>query len=157
MNISAKSQWTSSAVEYSRLKRNVQCRQGEGGMWGLTDVETGGVSGLEDKLVCRFKLVVDVVWGGVRQFVYDTNRPAFLERDLVGLSVDSNWQVWVQYCVCLALVAIAAAIIGKLVTSTWHCFTEKAEKNAKISQMIQQKRCIQNWVVNVLPLDVKIA
>ena len=29
--------------------------------------------------------------------MYDTNRPAFLERDLVGLSVDGNWQVWVQY------------------------------------------------------------
>ena len=27
----------------------------------------------------------------------DTDRPAFLERDLVGLSVDSNWQVWVRY------------------------------------------------------------
>ena len=33
---------------------------------GFTDVETGGVSGLEDKLVCGFKLAVDVVWGGVR-------------------------------------------------------------------------------------------
>ena len=29
--------------------------------------------------------------------MYDTNKPAFLERDLVGLSVDSNWQVWVRY------------------------------------------------------------
>ena len=33
---------------------------------GLTDVETRGVSGLEDKLVCSFKLVTDVNWGGVR-------------------------------------------------------------------------------------------
>ena len=32
---------------------------------GLTDVETGGVSGLEDKLVCSFKLVADVVWDGI--------------------------------------------------------------------------------------------
>ena len=46
---------------------------------------------MEDKLVCSFKLVADVVWGGVRYFVYDISRPAFLERDLVGLSVDSNW------------------------------------------------------------------
>ena len=30
------------------------------------DVETGGVSGLEDKLVCSFKLAADVVLGGVR-------------------------------------------------------------------------------------------
>ena len=29
--------------------------------------------------------------------MYDTNRPAFLERGLVGLSVDSNWKVWVRY------------------------------------------------------------
>ena len=33
---------------------------------GLTDVETGGVSGLENKMVCSFKLAADVVWGGVR-------------------------------------------------------------------------------------------
>ena len=33
---------------------------------GLMDVETGGVLGLEDKLVCSFKLVADVVWGGVK-------------------------------------------------------------------------------------------
>ena len=26
----------------------------------------GGVSGLEDKLVCSFKLAANVVWGGVR-------------------------------------------------------------------------------------------
>ena len=32
-------------------------------MWGLTDVETGGVSELEDKLVCSFKLAADVFWG----------------------------------------------------------------------------------------------
>ena len=29
--------------------------------------------------------------------MYDTNRSVFLERDLVGLSVDSNWEVRVQY------------------------------------------------------------
>ena len=33
-----------------------------------------------------------------------------------------------RYFVCLALVAIATAIIAKLVTNTWHCFTEIAEK-----------------------------
>ena len=32
------------------------------------------------------------------QFLYETNSPAFLERDLVGLCVIGNWQVWVQYC-----------------------------------------------------------
>ena len=30
-------------------------------MWGLMDVETEGVSGLEDKFVCSFKLAADVV------------------------------------------------------------------------------------------------
>ena len=29
--------------------------------------------------------------GGVKQFIYDTNRPAFLERNLVGLGVNGNW------------------------------------------------------------------
>ena len=33
---------------------------------GLTDVESWVVSGLEDKLVCSFKLAMDVIWGGVR-------------------------------------------------------------------------------------------
>ena len=33
---------------------------------GLTDVETGAVSGLEDKFVCSFILAKDVIWGGVR-------------------------------------------------------------------------------------------
>ena len=31
----------------------------------LTDVETRGVSGLEDELICNFKLAENVVWGGV--------------------------------------------------------------------------------------------
>ena len=30
--------------------------------------------------------------------------------------------------VCFALVAIATVIVAELVTNTWHCFTEKAEK-----------------------------
>ena len=41
---------------------------------------------------------MNVVRGGIWQFVYDTNRPAFLERGLVGLGVNGNWQVWVRYC-----------------------------------------------------------
>ena len=57
----------------------------------LTDVESGGVSRLEDELACSFKLAADLVWGGVWQFVIDTDRPAFLERDLVGLCVNDNW------------------------------------------------------------------
>ena len=29
------------------------------------DVETGGMSGLENKVVCSFKLAADDVWGGI--------------------------------------------------------------------------------------------
>ena len=36
-----------------------------------------------------------------------------------------------RYFVCLALFANATAIVAKLVTNTWHCFTEKAEKMLK--------------------------
>ena len=39
-----------------------------------------------------------MVRSGVWQFVYDTNRPAFQKRDLVGLGMNGNWQVWVRYC-----------------------------------------------------------
>ena len=33
---------------------------------GLTDIEPWVVLGLEDKLVCSFKLAADLFWGGVR-------------------------------------------------------------------------------------------
>ena len=39
-----------------------------------------------------------------------------------------RFHIYCRYCVCLALVAIATAIVAKLVTNTWHCFTEKTEK-----------------------------
>ena len=32
---------------------------------GLMDVETGGVLGLEDELVCSFKLAANVIRGGI--------------------------------------------------------------------------------------------
>ena len=40
------------------------------------------------KLVCNFKLVADMVRGGVREFVYDADRSAFLETELMGFDVD---------------------------------------------------------------------
>ena len=40
------------------------------------------------KLICCFKLAADMVRGGNREFVNDTDRPAFLERELLGLGVD---------------------------------------------------------------------
>ena len=42
-------------------------------------------------MICCFVLVVDVIRGGIREFVDDTDGPAFLERELVGLGVDRYW------------------------------------------------------------------
>jgi hypothetical protein len=39
-------------------------------------------------LICHFILAVDMVGGGIWEFVNDTDRPAFLERELEGLGVD---------------------------------------------------------------------
>ena len=39
-------------------------------------------------MICRFTLAVDVLGGGIREFVDDTDGLAFLERELVGLGVD---------------------------------------------------------------------
>jgi hypothetical protein len=59
---------------------------------GATRGESDWMLILEDcKLVCRFKLVVDMVGGGIRQFVNDTEGPAFLERELIKLSMDRYW------------------------------------------------------------------
>ena len=49
------------------------------------------------KVDMLFQIGSDMVRDGIWQFVYDTNRPAFLERDLVGVGVNGNWQVWVRY------------------------------------------------------------
>ena len=62
-----------------------------------------------------------------------------------------------RYFVCLALVSIATANRSQATDKHMALLCRKGRKNAKISQMIQQKLCIQNWVVNVYPLDVKIA
>ena len=50
----------------------------------LADVYAGRLPGLKDKLICHFKLAADMVRTGVREFVYDTDRPAFLKKELVG-------------------------------------------------------------------------
>ena len=61
--LSARSQWPSSAVEYRRLSKLFSAAEARLEFGVLTDVETGGVSGLDDKLVCSFKLAADIVWG----------------------------------------------------------------------------------------------
>ena len=39
----------------------------------LSDVGTGRLSGLEFMLVCYFELAMDMVRGGIREFVYDVD------------------------------------------------------------------------------------
>ena len=53
----------------------------------LSNVGTRRLTGLKYKLICLFKLVADIVGGGIQEFVNDTDGPAFLER-LLGLGVD---------------------------------------------------------------------
>ena len=39
-------------------------------------------------MIHRFMLAVDVVGGGIREFMNNADGPPFLERELVGLGVD---------------------------------------------------------------------
>ena len=64
------------------------------GKWGcrgrvrVPDVDIRRLSGLKFKLVCHFELAVDLVRGGIREFLNDTGRLAFLERELMGFDMD---------------------------------------------------------------------
>jgi hypothetical protein len=49
----------------------------------LTDVNAARV-----ELLCHFKVAVDIVRGSIREFVYDTDRPAFLKREMMGFRID---------------------------------------------------------------------
>jgi hypothetical protein len=42
----------------------------------------------QNELICCFILVAYMVGGGIREFVNDMDRPAFLKRELMGLGVD---------------------------------------------------------------------
>ena len=55
MNISARSQWPSSAVEYRRLKQNFKCRQGMGGMWGFNGCWDRGRVGIGGQVGMQFQ------------------------------------------------------------------------------------------------------
>ena len=57
----------------------------------LADINRGKLSGLKYELVCLFKLAVDIVGSGFREFVNDTDGPAFLERELMALGVNGYW------------------------------------------------------------------
>ena len=62
--------------------------KGGGGRVRLLNVDTGRLSGMKYKLICHLKVAADMVGGGMREFVNDTDGPAFLERDLMGLGVN---------------------------------------------------------------------
>ena len=59
-----------------------------GGQVRLLDFNTRRRSQLQQKLVCCFKLAVDMV----REFVYDTDRPT----SIPGKGADGIWCGWVQ-------------------------------------------------------------
>ena len=58
--------------------------KGGGGRVRLFYVDTGRLSGLKYKLICRYKLAVDMVRGDIWEFVNGREGPAFLERELMG-------------------------------------------------------------------------
>ena len=54
----------------------------------LSDVYTGKLSGLKYKLICRFKLAVDMFGGGIWEFVNDTDDLHSWKGRLMGLGMD---------------------------------------------------------------------
>ena len=64
------------------------------------DVYARRLSGLKDKLLCSFKLAMDMVEAGVREFVYDSDGPALLKQEVVGFSVDRYQSVRGHDCIC---------------------------------------------------------
>ena len=42
-------------------------------------------------MICLFILVADMVGGGIREFVKDTDATDFLEMELIGLGVNGHW------------------------------------------------------------------
>jgi hypothetical protein len=62
--------------------------KGEGVRVRLSDVDTKELTGFQKELICFFILMADMVGGGIWELVNDTDGPAFLERELMGLGVD---------------------------------------------------------------------
>ena len=65
--------------------------KGGGGPVRLSEVDTWELAGFQNPLICRFMLAEDMVVGGVREFMNNTDGPAFLERELMGLGMDGYW------------------------------------------------------------------
>ena len=60
--------------------------KGGGGRVRLSAVDTWKLTGFQNQLIRRFMLAADVV--DIQEFVNNTDGPAFLERELMGLGVD---------------------------------------------------------------------
>ena len=59
--------------------------KGGGGPLRLSDVDTWELEGFQNELLRCFMLVADVVGGGIWEFRNNADKPAFLERELVGM------------------------------------------------------------------------
>ena len=47
--------------------------------------------GIGGQVGMQLKIVTNMMRGGVRKLVYDTDRPAILKEDLVGLHLYGDW------------------------------------------------------------------
>ena len=54
----------------------------------LVDSHAGRLFGLEDRLLCSFKLAADMSRSAIREFVNYANGPAFLDKKLTRFGVD---------------------------------------------------------------------
>ena len=61
--------------------------KGGGGPVRLSDVDTWELAGFQNELIRSFMLSADVVRCGIWEFMNNADRPAFLERELVGSGV----------------------------------------------------------------------
>ena len=57
----------------------------------LSDVNTGELAGFQNELMCCFILAADMVEGGMRVVVNNTDETTFLERELKGLGLNEHW------------------------------------------------------------------
>ena len=74
--------------------------KGGGGRVRISYVDTRELAGFQNKLICHFILAADMVEGGIWEFVNNTDRSAFLERDWVwmGISRSEFTTVQVERC-----------------------------------------------------------
>ena len=72
--------------------------KGGGGWVRLSDVDIRELAGFQSELICRFILAVGMVGGSIWEFVFDTDGPAFLERELMGTSRSDFTTVQVEWC-----------------------------------------------------------